>query len=47
MCYGLMEPKLNVVEQDYSSPKEHNDNSEAWWWQHPALGLFFQLELGP
>lgn len=24
-----------------SSPKEHQTESEASWWQHSALGLFF------
>ena len=23
------------------SPKEHHTHSEAWWWQHHALGLFY------
>lgn len=50
MCYGLMKPRLNFLDiipkglaqkQHCSSPKEHHTYSEAWWWQHRALGLFF------
>ena len=24
-----------------SSPAQYNPNSETWWWQHHAMGLFF------
>ena len=27
--------------QPLSSPREHHPHSEAWWWQHHAVGMFF------
>uniref|UniRef100_A0AAY5K9G5 Transposase Tc1-like domain-containing protein n=1 Tax=Esox lucius TaxID=8010 RepID=A0AAY5K9G5_ESOLU len=27
--------------KSHTSPKEHHTHSEAWGWQHHALGLFF------
>ncbi|KAL1252631.1 hypothetical protein QQF64_017324, partial [Cirrhinus molitorella] len=24
-----------------SSPVQYSPNSEAWWWQHHAVGVFF------
>lgn len=46
ISYGLMKPRMNLLarvcllqKQHWTSPKEHH--SEAWWWQHHALGLVF------
>ncbi|KAL1260392.1 hypothetical protein QQF64_008219, partial [Cirrhinus molitorella] len=25
-----------------SSPVQYSPNSEAWWWQHHAVGVFFR-----
>jgi hypothetical protein len=30
-----------VQTQHLSSPRESHPHSEAWWWQHHAVGMFF------
>ncbi len=29
-----------------SSPVQYSPNSEAWWWQHHAVGVFFSCRTG-
>uniref|UniRef100_A0A803J782 RBR-type E3 ubiquitin transferase n=1 Tax=Xenopus tropicalis TaxID=8364 RepID=A0A803J782_XENTR len=40
--FGHNSKKICLAQKQYcTSPKEHHTHSEAWWWQHLALGLFF------
>ena len=33
--------RLHLAQTQYStSPKEHNPDCEAWWWQHHVMGMF-------
>ncbi len=42
--FGLNSKRMCGENQACSSPVQYSPNSEAWWWQHHAVGGVFQLQ---